>query len=81
MGYCSDSRGGWYHGHPLDHPSVAQGRALQLLTHPVWWTLPAGEATAKLKRFLLERYQLLDEELASQCQIHHSGNLRRLLLL
>lgn len=37
MGYCSDSRGGWHHGHPLDHPALREGRALQLLTHPIWW--------------------------------------------
>lgn len=38
MGYCSDSRGLWSHGHPLDHEAVKSGRALQLLTHPVWWS-------------------------------------------
>ena len=27
MGYCSDSRGRWGHGHPLEHPAVAEGRA------------------------------------------------------
>ena len=37
MGYCSDSRGAWHYGHPLDHAAVREGRALQLLTHPVWW--------------------------------------------
>jgi len=37
IGYCSDSRGGWFHGRPLDHAAVAEGHALQLLTHPVWW--------------------------------------------
>lgn len=37
IGYCSDSRGFWSHGHPLDHDAVANRRALQLLTHPVWW--------------------------------------------
>lgn len=25
MGYCSDSRGAWHHGHPLDHGAVAAG--------------------------------------------------------
>jgi hypothetical protein len=37
IGYCSDSRGKWRYGHPTAHPSVAEGHALQLLTHPVWW--------------------------------------------
>ena len=37
IGYVSDSSGGFFHGHPLDHPAVRAGRALQLLTHPIWW--------------------------------------------
>lgn len=44
MGYCSDSQGRWRFGHPLDHEAVVAGRALQLLTHPVWWI--AGELTS-----------------------------------
>jgi len=31
MGYCSDSRGAWHHGHPLEHPALSEKRALQLL--------------------------------------------------
>ncbi len=38
MGYCSDSRGEWRHGHPFKNEAVIEGRALQLLTHPVWWS-------------------------------------------
>ncbi len=37
IAYVSDSRGGWHHGHPLDQHAVKNGRALQLLTHPIWW--------------------------------------------
>lgn len=37
LAYRSDSGGKWYATHPLDHPRVREGRALQLLTHPVWW--------------------------------------------
>lgn len=37
IGYCSDSSGRWRHGHPLNHAAVAEGHALQLLTHPIWW--------------------------------------------
>ena len=51
IGYCSDSRGGWFHGHPLDHNAVEAGTALQLLTHPIWWT-GAGTPIEKLERFM-----------------------------
>jgi hypothetical protein len=37
MGYCSDSKGGWWRGAPLEHDAVEAGGALQLLTHPIWW--------------------------------------------
>jgi hypothetical protein len=36
MGYCSDSRGAWHHGSPLDSEAYQQRAALQLLTHPIW---------------------------------------------
>ncbi|MDF1749150.1 MAG: hypothetical protein P1V34_09795 [Alphaproteobacteria bacterium] len=37
IGYCSDSRGLWRYGPPLDHSAIQEGRAIQLLTHPIWW--------------------------------------------
>jgi len=49
IGYCSDSRGAWHYGHPLDHPAVARRQALQLLTHPMWWAPGAVSARAKLQ--------------------------------
>ncbi|NMM45596.1 hypothetical protein HH303_13960 [Rhodospirillaceae bacterium KN72] len=56
IGYCSDSRGAWRHGHPLDHPAVAKGRAIQLLTHPVWWATDCGgDRDAALAAFVAAR--------------------------
>ena len=53
MGYCSDSRGGWYHGHPLEHAAVAEKKALQLVTHPIWWVASEQEsAMDKLNRLV-----------------------------
>ena len=76
IGYCSDSRGKWGHGHPLEHEAVRSGKALQLLTHPVWWIGEAGPPTQRLHRFLDRRAGLLDEELAAQCDIHDAGRMR-----
>lgn len=71
MGYCSDSRGAWHHGHPLDHPAVAAGRALQLLTHPIWWLTGAGGTVQeRLDRFAHGRYQLLRAELGRNCDAY-----------
>lgn len=71
MGYCSDSRGGWHHGHPLDHPAVKSGHALQLLTHPIWWSGEAEDSVVvTLDRFRRERDLLLADELAANCSAY-----------
>lgn len=70
VGYCSDSRGGWRHGAPLEHKAVAEGRALQLLVHPFWWTEPMLSPEERLRRFLSERSVFLDRELAKHCLVH-----------
>jgi hypothetical protein len=74
MGYCSDSRGIWGHGAPLDHPAVAAGRALHLLVHPFWWTAPPLPPRERLRNFLRERAAFLDRELAQHCVVHRSGS-------
>lgn len=46
--YVSDSRGGWYYGHPLETEEAKQGKAMQLLTHPIWWgSMGRGCETAR----------------------------------
>jgi hypothetical protein len=37
MEYCSDSAGRWRYGPPTERAAVRDGRALHLLTHPLWW--------------------------------------------
>ncbi len=76
MGYCSDSRGAWHHGQPLEHPAVAEGRALQLLTHPIWWQGPPAEPKDRLDRFVEARLDMVDKELAAHCEVHVAGRLR-----
>lgn len=71
MGYCTDSRGDWHHGHPLDHPAVAEGRGLQLLTHPIWWNAPANAtAQEKLDHLARKQYNLFRAELARNCDVY-----------
>jgi len=53
MGYCSDSRGLWRFGRPLENAAVAESRALQLLTHPIWWANDdGGDREAALARLV-----------------------------
>jgi hypothetical protein len=65
MGYCSDSRGEWRHGHPHGHDALRDKRALQLLTHAIWWVGPPGQTARERLADLLEtRGRTLDRELA-----------------
>ena len=73
MGYCTDSRGEWRHGHPLAHPAVQDGRALQLLTHPIWWADPQCAPHQKLQAFLDRRVKALDSALTDNCAVHMPG--------
>lgn len=74
IGYCSDSRGGWHNGEPLQHKAVASRRALQLLTHPVWWSGP-DTPQACLNDALRMRFAALDQHLAQNVTIHKSGRI------
>lgn len=71
--YCSDSRGEWHYGEPADHIAVRTGRALQLLTHPIWWVGEAAEPELRLRRYLDQRVRALDEDLAANCSVHVTG--------
>lgn len=52
IGYVSDSRCCWAHGHPLANNALEQGSAIQLLTHPIWWaTDSAGNASWAIQCF------------------------------
>jgi hypothetical protein len=66
--YVSDSRGGWYYGHPLDHEKVARGVGLHLLTHPIWWVNPGNGPQAKLDRLVADHTHAYRRELAANCK-------------
>ena len=71
IGYCSDSRAGWHRGHPLDNPAVAEGRALQLLTHAVWWDGDESESPReKLDRVVASCDQRVRAELAANNSVY-----------
>jgi hypothetical protein len=69
MGYCSDSRGGWWHGAPLDHAAVKSGTALQLLTHPAWWVESDRPPAERLAAHLDARRAALARDLEANIKI------------
>lgn len=72
--YCSDSRGKWAYGHPLDLPVFAEKRSVQLLTHPIWWTGNSiAGAVPRLDTFVEERDRVLRRELARNCEPYQSA--------
>lgn len=75
MGYSSDSNGAWAHGHPLDHDALKEGRALQLLTHPIWWIGEGNTAAARLDWYVRQRVSALDQALAANCRAHRAGRI------
>ena len=40
--YCSDTLAQFSYGEPMDHARQTDLRAMQLLTHPIWWSGTAG---------------------------------------
>ena len=75
FGYCSDSNGGWHHGHPMKHDAIASGLGLHLLTHPIWWVGGNEEPLQKLHSFLRRRSKFLEDQLALNCKLFHNHTL------
>jgi hypothetical protein len=66
--YCSDSRGRFHHGGPLERESFAAGASFQLLTHPIWWMRDEELSPIDaLLNFLARREPQLRQNLADNC--------------
>ena len=64
--YCSDSAGEWSHGHPFDRQAFMNGKALQLVTHPIWWADEIGlDPKERIRRFFAQRLSRVKLELRS----------------
>ncbi|WP_421782429.1 hypothetical protein [Kiloniella litopenaei] len=70
IGYCSDSRGEWRFGHPLEHDSFINRTAFQLLTHPIWWVYKGTTAQEKLNNYVEDKTQAFQRSLADNCQTY-----------
>jgi hypothetical protein len=71
IGYCSDSRGAWNHGSPLESVAFKEGTALQLLTHPIWWTQSqAATPQQTVEYFLMEKRGFLGREAERNCSAY-----------
>jgi hypothetical protein len=68
IGYSSDSRGAWHHGSPLENDAFLKGKALQLLTHPIWWMQGDPRSPEQtVMDFLRHRQDFLSKEAERNC--------------
>jgi hypothetical protein len=69
IGYCSDSQGSWRFGVPIEHEAVKSGRALHLLTHPIWWTKTheMKSPAQRIENFAKYKIAELKTQLADHC--------------
>ena len=72
IGYCSDSGGSWRYGNPLDHKAVFSGKAIQLLTHPIWWMGPLDSARKSLDHYLEQRKSSVALDLHKNIKIRNT---------
>jgi len=66
IGYCSDSKGDWLYGHPLQHESIIKNTALQLLIHPIWWAR-SGSIQQKLDNLSVDNFNKFKRSLSNNC--------------
>ena len=68
IAYVSDSGGAFSYGEPLEHPAFRARTAMQLLTHPIWWTEEGcDDRMFLLDDFLGGRAALLQKEAQINC--------------
>jgi hypothetical protein len=68
LAYISDSGGSFRHAHPVDNPAVEAGKSLQLLLHPVWWTVSGDTPTDQLLAWRDDHIEFLTDEMALNCK-------------
>lgn len=69
IAYVADSQGRFRFGHPLDHEAFAQGGAMQLVIHPIWWReTERAEKMELLDDFIGEKCALIRSETIANCK-------------
>ncbi len=78
IGYCSDSRGAWHYGSPLESNAFEARKALQLLTHPIWWTQENPVSPQQsVAEFIRNRQAVLGQEAERNCTAYTHGNIKK----
>jgi hypothetical protein len=67
--YCSDSRGEWKHGTPLESDAFIRGEPLHVLVHPIWWCSEKTSALPVLNRLLEEKHRVFQGSFKENCTV------------
>lgn len=67
--YCTDSTGRWRYGPPDERVAVREGRALHLVTHPIWWAEDDQTAEARLGAFLAAQAEHRRNDVAKELAV------------
>ena len=74
--YCSDSRGDWYYGDPLNNLKESKYQSIQLLTHPIWWDTKSQTSPEKtLENFALKNIKLFFDDLSLSTGVFNDKKL------
>jgi hypothetical protein len=71
MCYRSDSRSQWREGLPTEAPAFERGEPLHILVHPIWWDDSGDTPVGKLKTYMREQQEALDQSVEANCTIYH----------
>ena len=66
--YVSDSGGTFSYGHPFETEAFREGKSLQLLIHPIWWTGEGADQHDKLKSFYARNKEQLKKHYSLNCK-------------
>lgn len=69
FGYVSDSLGEWRFGPPDKHQAFTSGKAMQVLTHPIWWMTEGKTASKKITNFIAESVEQVAQNVKTNCNV------------
>jgi len=75
--YFSDSRGRWARGNPLESEAFAIKKNLQVLVHPLWWTVNPTTPYERLLGLVAQIRERTEQYISENCQVWDAGRRSR----
>ena len=68
--YCSDSRGSWIHGNPLELDAFKHKKPLHILTHPIWWNETPTTNYPTLLNLVDNTMKRVESTISANCTVY-----------